>query len=225
MHPRAVFLDFGGTLVVQIADPIDVWGEVSRTLNLEVGRAELERALSAANDWFQTDVFSYHGRTSELWHEYEQRVVRHLGIQNPGRLAPLIQERFRQVEWNRPYPESRDVLRSLRARGYPLHLISNATDEVVDRLRSVGLADYLDSVTYSQEAGANKPDPRPFKLALRRAKCAPHEAVHIGNRYEDDVVGARGVGISPILVDRNDEWPSADCPRVHDLRGVLALLD
>jgi FMN phosphatase YigB (HAD superfamily) len=58
---------------------------------------------------------------------------------------------------------------------------------------------YFDSVTYTQEAGANKPDPTIFQLALKRAGCSPNEAVHVGDSYEKDVLGARRIGIMPIL--------------------------
>ena len=226
MRPRAVFFDFGGTLAEPIADPLELWIDISDTFRLGADRSALMSALAAANEWFQTAVFAYHGRTRDLWPLYDRKVLGHIGLPNPDpALAARIEEWFRRVQWNRAYPESGEVLGLLCDRGYPLHVISNATDEVHDRLREVGLFGLLDSVTCSQEAGANKPDPRPFRLALTKAGCAPRDAVHVGNLYEDDVMGARGVGISPVLVDRKDERPDADCPRVRDLRGVLDVLE
>lgn len=225
MPVRTVFFDFGGTLAEPISDPSDVWVEVAQTLRVEKGRDEVQQALRRADEWFHTAVFAYHGRTPELWRGYDRLVLRHLGIDNPDeRQIAVVQERFARVQWTRPYPESRATLEVLRTRGYGLGVVSNATDEVMERLGEFDLKDYFDSVTYSQEAGANKPDPRIFLLALDRAGCVAAEAVHVGNRYEDDVVGARSVGIAPVLVDRDNTAPDADCPRVRDLQGVLDLL-
>src|SRR6266508_1946669 len=190
VQPRVVFFDFGGTLVEQLVEPVDVWLECSCALGLDVDPASMTRALKTADAWFQSIVFDYDGRTDEMWKLYEGRVLELLGTSDPDR-TEQIHGRFRGVTWNRAYPESREVLQTLRGRGYPLHVISNATDEVRGRLREEGLLDYFESITYSQGAGANKPDPRIFRLALSRANCGASEAVHIGNLYKDDVVGAR----------------------------------
>ncbi len=225
MRPRTVFFDFGGTLAEEIAEPLGVWVDVANEFGLGADRAAMGRALATVNGWFATAVFEHHGRTPELWRQYDRRVLDALGIEDgDGSLASAIENRFRRVQWNRPYPESRPVLETLRGRGYALGVISNATEELLDRLRDMELAGYFDSITYSQEAGANKPDPVIFRLALDRAGCGPEETMHVGNTYDADVLGARNAGIAPVLVDRDDRQPDADCPRVRDLRGVLDLL-
>ena len=88
-------------------------------------------------------------------------------------------------------------------------------------MKSLDLVKYFDTITYSQEAGAEKPDPAPFRLALQRANRAPWECLHVGDSYEMDVVGARGVGIEPILIDRRMKYSGADCVTVRDLNGIL----
>jgi HAD superfamily hydrolase (TIGR01509 family) len=110
----------------------------------------------------------------------------------------------------------------LKGQGYGLGIISNNNDDLRKQLIMLELSGYFDSVTYSQEAGANKPDPTIFQLALKRAGCSPNEAVHVGDSYEKDVLGARRIGIMPILVDRDDHHSEADCLRIRDLREVDA---
>lgn len=222
---RTVFFDFGGTLVEQIANPVDVWLEILLARGLELSREDLGVAYQEANEWFQDAVFAYHGRTKELWPEYDKRVLACLGIEDPtGEHAMAVEERFNLVRWNRLYPETHAVLDALRGDGRALHVISNDTDEIHGRIRELGLAAYFDSVTCSQEAGANKPDPAPFRLALRRAGCTPAEAIHVGNTYAEDVIGARGVGIAPILVDREGRQSHTDCPCIPNLTGILNLV-
>jgi len=77
-------------------------------------------------------------------------------------------------------------------------------------------------VVTSSEVGANKPEPPIFLAALERARVDASEAAYIGDQYETDVVGARGVGIKPILIDRYDLLPEvSDCPRIHTLTEVV----
>ena len=54
----------------------------------------------------------------------------------------------------------------------------------------------------SAEVGAEKPDEAIFRLALQRLGLRPEEVAHVGDQYETDVIGARAVGITPILLDR-----------------------
>ncbi len=226
MKLTTVFFDFGGTLAEPIADALDVWLALSKELRLGADRETLGKALDTANEWFRAVVYEYHGRTAELWPTYDRVVLRELGIGNPDdRLVATIEERFKDTLSQRLYPETRAVLEKLRTRGFTLGVISNATEEVVDRLRDLDIAKYFAHITYSQEAGTDKPEPPIFLLALGRARCKPEEAVHLGNMYEHDVIGARRVGIRPILVDRDGSRPDADCDRVTDLCGVLPLLN
>ena len=49
---------------------------------------------------------------------------------------------------------------------------------------------------------AYKPHREIFEGALRLSGCAPAEAVHIGDSYDTDVMGARAAGIRPVLLLR-----------------------
>jgi HAD superfamily hydrolase (TIGR01509 family) len=50
------------------------------------------------------------------------------------------------------------------------------------------------TVVTSAEAGAPKPDPEPFHLALRRLAVAPERALHVGDSPADEE-GARAAGL------------------------------
>ena len=59
-------------------------------------------------------------------------------------------------------------------------------------------------------------------MALERAGVRASEAVYVGDQYETDVVGARGGGINPVLIDRYDLLTKvSDCPRIHSLTELL----
>ncbi|MEK0338355.1 MAG: HAD-IA family hydrolase, partial [Nitrosopumilus sp.] len=75
------------------------------------------------------------------------------------------------------------------------------------------------------EVGTDKPEPPIFLAALQRAGVNASEAVHVGDQYKLDVIGARGVGITPVLIDRYDLYPEvSDCPRIHRLTELAEYL-
>jgi putative hydrolase of the HAD superfamily len=53
----------------------------------------------------------------------------------------------------------------------------------------------------SRVIGIEKPDPRPFLLALKALGESPARAVHVGDSLHSDVVGAMGVGMRAIHID------------------------
>ena len=221
---RTVFFDFGGTLV-EAQPAIDVWLRVLEETGMRPASEDLEEALARTDAEFVPRLYEYKGRMPRFWAEYNARLLSRLGAEDDGTLAAEIERNFKTGETYRVFPEAHEALEFLRAQGYGLGVVSNNTDDLLAILPKLGLDRHFDHVTYSQEAGAEKPDPMVFRLALRRAGCAAAEAVHVGDRYDADVVGARRAGIAPILLDREDRRRDADCPRVRDLRGIEALLE
>jgi putative hydrolase of the HAD superfamily len=122
-----------------------------------------------------------------------------------------------------PFPEAVAVLTELRASGHRLAVVSNWDVSLLEVLEATGLAPLVDAVAISALLGASKPDPLPFQHALEQLGAAPGEAVHVGDTYAEDVVGARAAGVRPVLVDRDGVGGHADVTVVSDLRGLLAL--
>ena len=50
------------------------------------------------------------------------------------------------------------------------------------------------------ELNAYKPDQAPFLKALEMVGASPEESVYIGDSVENDIMGAKGVGMRAILV-------------------------
>ena len=222
---RAVLLDYGNTLA-HPAEPFDeMWARVARERGLVLDPRRLAEARAEADRLFEIAIFEHVGRTSEFWRRYHDVLIGKLEVRDPdGLFAAAVQGAFDRPDVMRLYPEVPEVLRALRSLGLHVGVVSNNTDEIHGRLRDLGVNALFDAVTFSQEAGANKPARPIFDLALRRAGCAPSEAMHVGDAYEADILGARGAGITPVLVDREDRHPDADCLRVRDLRGIEPLI-
>jgi len=146
-----------------------------------------------------------------------------LGFGSDDATLAEIDARFREpIVW-KPYPDAVDGLRKFRAAGHRIGIGATFSHELPEILQRVGLAEYLDSVTYSFEVGAEKPHPRIFRTAAIRAGIAPEPAVHVGDSYEADYLGARRAGLHAILLCR-DSAPPAPCPSIPSLEALPALL-
>lgn len=86
---------------------------------------------------------------------------------------------------------------------HQLAVVSNGNlDQQRQKLLRFGLLERFTSVVTSDEAGCGKPDRRIFLLACERCGVSPSDAVHVGDRFELDALGALSAGIRPILLDR-----------------------
>ena len=116
-------------------------------------------------------------------------------------------------------------MKALKERDFILGLLTNLGEDMNPICRKLGLEPYLDFFVTSGEVGVDKPEPPIFLAALRRAGVNASEAVHVGDQYKFDVIGARGVGITPILIDRYDLYPEvSDCPRINRLAELAGYL-
>jgi HAD superfamily hydrolase (TIGR01509 family) len=73
-------------------------------------------------------------------------------------------------------------------------VVANFDLSLRDRLDQLGLTPYFSEIVTPGDAGAAKPDPRIFELALERLGVAPERALHIGDRSVDEE-GARAAGM------------------------------
>jgi putative hydrolase of the HAD superfamily len=123
------------------------------------------------------------------------------------------------------YPETVAVLKELTAQGLELGIISNFDSRLFHVLRTLGLAEFLDTVTISSLAHAAKPAPKIFQLALEKHAIDPDEAVHIGDSRRDDVEGARQAKVQGILLSREHEARPEDGLVIHTLAELPSLVD
>jgi len=125
------------------------------------------------------------------------------------------------------YPDVLPVLSAIKERGLTLGVISDWGMSLALILQHHDLTQYFDFAVISAQIRRAKPDPELFLTALRRADAIPDYALHIGDSYLLDVLGARAAGITPILLDRPGQHDPAriDCIVVRDLFAMLDLLD
>ena len=162
----------------------------------------------------------------EFFTRYQKLILQGAGVEVTGEKAWDIWLRIRQM----PYELDRydDVLPAmdlLKSQGLTLGMISNINRDGDELAESLGLTPYLNFTVTSTEVGAEKPHPPIFLAALHKAGTEPHEAVHVGDQLTSDVEGARGVGINPVLLDRDGNHEDIEgCPRIESLMELPGLL-
>jgi putative hydrolase of the HAD superfamily len=122
-----------------------------------------------------------------------------------------------------PFPDAPGALAALRERGHDTIVVSNWDCSLPDWLGPTGLLELVTGVVTSADAGVAKPDPAIFRRALELAGVGGSGAVHVGDSLDNDVEGARAVGIRPILVQRDGE-PPAGVEAVRLLTELPALV-
>ena len=142
-------------------------------------------------------------------------------------LARRITKEFDEHTSWQVYPDVIPVLHTLKAQNYKLGVISDWGIALGPILRRHHLTRYFDCLLVSAVTRHAKPSPALYDLALQRANSIPDYTIHIGDSYILDVLGARSVGITPILLDRHNRLveDNVDCLLIHSLYDLLELLE
>ena len=226
LQPDAIFFDYGHTLV---ADTDDKYRDVTRYLaerGIDIDRAEFDRGWQAAEAYSKAYGVRNGGRKwlrDRYWYTFcREFLVNALGEE----AADLADEMYAtQFFTNTIYPDTIDVLRELRARGYSLGVISNwEAPTLYSQFDRFGMTQFFTHILPSREAEAGKPHPHIFRVALHALGVEPERAVHVGDSYSCDVIGARDIGITPIWVNPNGE-PTPDGADVLQIRTRTDLLE
>jgi HAD superfamily hydrolase (TIGR01549 family) len=118
-----------------------------------------------------------------------------------------------------------DALVDRLGRDYRLGLIANQGREGRNRLASLGLLDRFEVVAFSEELGLFKPGPALYQHALDRSGARPGECLMIGDRLDNDIAPAMGLGMAGAWV----RWPRRAAkgwdPAEHEARAYLASLE
>ncbi|MFH0914208.1 MAG: HAD family hydrolase [Chloroflexota bacterium] len=232
---QAVFFDWFNTLARYEPPREKLHSDLLREFGIEISPQKLMPGLLAADKYFFTEG----GRSSlnqrdpqkeaESYVRYAGIMLSTVGIKADKDFLLKLIRRWPQVFTGSKFVLFEDTLptlKSLKERGLILGLLTNAAKEAISVCRTtLGLEPYLDVVVTSEEAGADKPHPPIFLKALEKAGVKASEAMHVGDQYESDIVGARGVGIKPVCLDRYDLFPEiTDCPRIRTLTEVTGYL-
>src|SRR5262245_53778746 len=158
---------------------------------------------------------------------YVREILRRLAPDGDGSvgMAPRLLDRMGRVPtqrlWSAVLPGVPEALARARRLGLRIVVVSNSDGTAEQGMIDAGLRPLVDAVVDSEIFGVEKPDRRIFEHALSLAGVAPAAAVHAGDLYAVDVVGAAGAGIHPVLLDPYGDWPPVDCAVAPDLGTIV----
>ena len=230
---KAISFDFYNTLV-RFWPPLDeIQQAACREMGLSVSKIDIEQGYVTADLYFnqENEIRPIALRAEQdrlaFFARYEQIILENAGLPVSLELAGQIWAMAMSVPKDFiPFDDVIPALAALRTEGYRLGVLSNLRRDMELLCQQLGLSHYLDFCISSSQAGAEKPHPPIFLAALEQMAAAPAETVHVGDQYRSDVLGARAVGMHPVLLDRGG-WNTKvdDCPTIttlSELHGLLA---
>lgn len=236
-----VFLDMGSTLSRLQPGWKEIYHQVFQKAGLELPLDEVEAAVSYS--WSivgQQDPTAEYITTLEYnrqWQrEVEERVMERLQIQPTVRedIFWQIIEAFESPASYALYPETLTVLDRLQKKGYRLAIISNWSWHLPELCDALNITGYFEKIFTSARIGYAKPHPQIFQRALQEMNITAEQAIHIGDSYSADVVGASEQGIKPLWLVRPEEFPLYEenpdrtirpAARIANLHGILDFLE
>lgn len=130
--------------------------------------------------------------------------------------------------WDRmtPWPEARDLVHRVKAKGYATAILSNGDQDMLDAIAMV-FDDGFDHVLSCETAGYYKPHPSVYDLPTRVLGIAKDDVLHVAGA-SGDVLGARAAGLTCYWSNRTGDRvldPAFDADHQGpDLTGVLNLI-
>ena len=188
------------------------------------------------------EEFSRHFITinKKLWADFDKNLITHnyirenrfpmvfksLGVDETGLHTDMNAEYLRLLP-RKPHllDSAREILDYLKDR-YIMHIITNGFAEIqAVKMVSAEIAHYFTLVVTSENANAKKPDPLVFEYALSAAGANVKESIMIGDNYEADILGAKGVGLDTVFYNPAgvlvDDQPTYDIRHWKELMAIL----
>jgi HAD superfamily hydrolase (TIGR01549 family) len=220
---RAVLFDVDFTLAKPGPDlGPDGYRLLGARFGLELDPGRYDEARAAAIETLERHPELEHDE--EVWVAFTERIVRGMGGDTRRSRACALEmtRAWEQAENFELYDDVLPVLAELRRLGLCIGLVSN-TGRDLDAFVAHHRLD-VDAAISSGAFGRTKPHASIFRAALEGLGVEPHEAVMVGDSLEDDVEGARALGMRGLLVDREGRHPEWGDERLDDLRELPAAL-
>jgi putative hydrolase of the HAD superfamily len=152
----------------------------------------------------------------EIWVAFTERIVRGMGAEGDAAraCAEEITGYWAKHENFELYEDTVPVLRELRARGIKIGLVSNSARDVLQFARHHALE--IDAGISSFHHGKTKPHASIFRAVLDLLEAEPPRALMVGDSVDDDIEGARAIGMQAVLLDRLGLRPDF-APRITSL--------
>ncbi len=225
---EAIFFDAGRTLLYAHPSVGELYARAAAKQGRVVDAATMEAAFVAT--WHRQD---HEHIGEEFWRRTVFATMDNIGgVPDPEACFQELWRVFAEPDVWRLYEDVLDVLSALNARGYKLGVLSNWDRRLRPLIEGMALDQHFEVLIISEEVGVEKPDRKIFETALDALGVAPDRALHVGDSYREDYLGARACGLHAVLLDRHceamprhPEPPLRNgCVTIQSLKELLTLL-
>lgn len=227
---KAIFFDFGGTLMDLESDR-KAHLELMRSLR---GKYRLKCDPKKLLEEYEIFCEGRISKQEDAWTPAKDMYK--LAFE---RILPSLGSRASGIDWKWFYGEyfrahkehmklhsdALTVLSNIKKMKLHCGLISDVDSDFLSfSMDLFALRNFFDSITTSEEVGVAKPNPKIFQVALQKAKCKGEEAVYVGDSFERDVLGAKRVGMTPIMLCMEDTSSQHVGYLARDLKEVSRMV-
>ena len=142
----------------------------------------------------------------------------------PDSFYRSVEIRFARPDSWAVFADVAPALARFAAAGIRLAIVSNWVWDGPRLVAELGLADRFSTIVISDRVGYGKPHPAIFRAALDAVGVPADRALHVGDSYAKDVLGAEGVGMAAMLLTR-DARPAPGAGGDRDRPAVTAVRD
>jgi putative hydrolase of the HAD superfamily len=158
-----------------------------------------------------------------IWHRFTEEIF--MGMGGPEEIsaecATEIERGWEISENFELYEDALPALEEVRRAGLRIGLVSNGIRDLTEFVAHHQLD--VDAIVDSRTHGRVKPHPTIFEAALELLGLRAADAVMVGDSLEEDIEGARALGMRAILIDREERHPEVE-DRLTDLLALPAAL-
>ena len=204
-----LFFDLDNTLWDFSANAKEALRQTLEELNL-ISR------LSSFEDYFQL----YEQINDSLWSDYRAKKITKQALTAERFSRSLESFHITNQDWQainshyldcmalqtQLFPGTLETLRTLKTKGYQMHIITNGFTEVQHaKLKNSGLSEFFGKVFTSEEINTAKPHRHIFEHALKSGNALKKKSIMIGDSWEIDIAGAQGFGMDQIMFLNNGQ--------------------
>lgn len=202
MHLEALLLDFGGTLATERTSRAGIYALAATRRGLDVDEPAMGRLMSETHARMPELAAGAYRYTDAWFRQFIGSIFRdRLGLPREE-LAGVEAELFEAFSNPATFtlrPGAMHLVEHARSMGLKTAVVSNWGERLQPLLDGLGLAPHLDTALTSALEGVEKPSPEIFRRALRRLDVPPERALHLGDRWDNDVEGARAAGVEAVF--------------------------
>jgi len=230
---KAILFDLDGTLRFNNPTGDQVFIQYVLDLGMNISEEDEIRAQRWEHYYFanspeiQADQEQYKDR-EVFWVNFARRRLVALGCHPREAQALAPKASVYMAENYKPQTlvpdEALALLASIKESGYVLGVVSNRDDPFHEELKELKLDSYFKFSLAGGEVNSFKPDPHIFEHALELSGTSANETIYVGDNYFADIIGSRGAGLVPVLLDPSGLFPEADCAVIKSYHEFPYLL-